>query len=160
MVCVATENFTIEGDPQATIVVPREGDSQAINFRLAGGRRGQAGSWSTSARTAVPSARWTCRSRSSPAKEVTRRRPLPACRSIPHLTRQFPRVEATVHPPSARKTRIFHRNTTTARRCTPSTFSLRLLWTSAQRAPSRLTSHGGRPVRGGRGRKNTRLAKV
>jgi anti-anti-sigma factor len=39
-VCVAAENLTVESDPQATLLVPREGDSPAAQFRLAGERVG------------------------------------------------------------------------------------------------------------------------
>jgi hypothetical protein len=35
-VCVAAENFTVESDPHATLFVPREDDSPAVQFRLIG----------------------------------------------------------------------------------------------------------------------------
>jgi anti-anti-sigma factor len=35
-VCVAAENLTIESDPQATLLVPPDGDSPAVQFRLVG----------------------------------------------------------------------------------------------------------------------------
>jgi hypothetical protein len=39
-VCVAAENLTVESDPQVTLLVPREGDSPAVQFRLVGERVG------------------------------------------------------------------------------------------------------------------------
>jgi hypothetical protein len=39
-VCVAAENLTVESDPQATILVPRTGDSPAVQFRLVGEQLG------------------------------------------------------------------------------------------------------------------------
>jgi anti-anti-sigma regulatory factor len=35
-VCVAAENLTVESDPQATLLVPLQGDSPAVQFRLVG----------------------------------------------------------------------------------------------------------------------------
>src|SRR5262249_4419246 len=35
-VCVAAENLTVESDPRATLLVPREGDSPVVHFRLVG----------------------------------------------------------------------------------------------------------------------------
>jgi CheY-like chemotaxis protein len=39
-VFVAAENLTVESDPRATLLVPREGDSPAVQFRLVGERVG------------------------------------------------------------------------------------------------------------------------